>query len=223
LSLIKVNIKVNKTEKQNCPLCETSSIYYATFKERHYLKCINCFSLFLSEDCRLNESDEKNRYLEHDNDINDEGYRKFVSPLTNHVLKKYKMDSLGLDYGAGTGPVISTVLNESGYSINGYDPYFSPDETVLNQKYDYITCCEVIEHFYYPKKEFIKLKNLLKDNGELICKTDLYDETIDFNNWYYKNDPTHVFFYSINTFKWIQKNIGFNKVSIEGRVVIFEK
>jgi cyclopropane fatty-acyl-phospholipid synthase-like methyltransferase len=161
--------------------------------------------------------------LQHNNDIYDERYRTFVSPITKHILERYKINSNGLDYGAGTGPVISTILNENGYGINKYDPYFSPDVTVLEKEYDYIVCCEVIEHFYHPKKEFIKLKNLLKNNGELICKTDLYDENIDFSKWKYKNDPTHVFFYSRDTFEWIKQNIGFNKVSIEGRVVIFEK
>lgn len=34
--------------------------------------------------------------------------------------------------------------------------------------------------------------------------TDLYKSDIDFPKWYYKNDPTHVFFYSDEAFKWIQ-------------------
>ena len=46
--------------------------------------------------------------------------------------------------------------------------------------------------------------------------TDLYDESIGFHKWYYKNDPTHVFIYQKKTIEWIKNNIGFSDVKIEG-------
>ena len=33
----------------------------------------------------------------------------------------------------------------------------------------------------------------------------LYNENIDFNAWFYKNDPTHVFIYTKNTINYIAK------------------
>lgn len=35
--------------------------------------------------------------------------------------------------------------------------------------------------------------------------TNMYSPEIDFNAWYYKNDKTHVFFYSDEAFNWIQQ------------------
>ena len=60
-----------------------------------------------------------------------------------------------------------------------------------------------------PKMEFRSLKNMLNQKGKLYCMTDIYGESINFSKWYYKNDPTHVFFYHKNTVHWIQKEFGF--------------
>jgi hypothetical protein len=59
--------------------------------------------------------------------------------------------------------------------------------------------------------------------GKLYCKTDIYKDEIDFKSWYYKDDPTHVFFYHEEAFKWIVKNLGFKNYKIKERVIILEK
>ncbi len=51
--------------------------------------------------------------------------------------------------------------------------------------------------------------------------TDLYNEAIDFDSWYYKNDPTHVFFYTKETFEWIREKYNFLNVTIAHRFIIF--
>jgi len=81
----------------------------------------------------------------------------------------------------------------------------------------------VIEHFHHPFNEFQLLKGLLNPNGKLYCMTDIFSETKDFATWYYKNDPTHVIFYTEKTLQWIQKNIGFKRVTIENRLVQFTR
>ena len=161
------------------------------------------------------------RYEEHNNDVNDEKYQQFVSPITSAILKTHSAEDLGLDFGAGTGPVISKVLKDNNYSIFQYDPFFHKYPELLNNKYGYIACCEVIEHFYNPHKEFSLLKKLLKKDAILYCMTDLYDESIDFHTWYYKNDPTHVFIYQKHTIHWIQEEFEFSNVKIEGRLITF--
>ena len=51
---------------------------------------------------------EKARYLTHNNDVEDERYQQFVSPITSAVMKQVQpLRTFGLDYGAGTGPVIA--------------------------------------------------------------------------------------------------------------------
>lgn len=167
---------------------------------------------------------EKERYLTHNNDVNDRRYRNFVSPIVNAVLDDMKpLHHKGLDFGAGTGPVITKILLEKKYNIEPYDPLFLNDRRLLENQYDFIVCCEVIEHFHYPFEEFEMLYNLLEDNGCLYCMTHLYQPNIDFGTWYYKNDPTHVFFYTAKTMEFIKEEIGFQSMKIEDRLVTFKK
>ncbi|HQI05161.1 MAG TPA: methyltransferase domain-containing protein, partial [bacterium] len=106
--------------------------------------------------------------------------------------------------------------------IKIYDPFFFPDTDAINDKYDYIICCEVFEHFRHPDKEMIKLKNLLKPNGKLYIMTHIYAEPTDFSKWYYRNDPTHIFIAQPETFKYIEKEFCMKIVSMNDRLVIFE-
>ena len=85
----------------------------------------------------------------------------------------------------------------------------------MEQKYDYIACCEVIEHFYNPKKEFELLKKLLKEDGILYLMTGIYNSTIDFSKWWYKNDSTHVFIFQEKTFEYIKNKFDFKDLKIE--------
>lgn len=206
---------------QHCPLCNrTANIFYDGKHQTYYL-CNTCFGIFLRSNSRLNCQEEVAHYRQHNNDIEDKGYQKFVSPITEAILHNFGTKHKGLDFGAGTGPVISKVLTDQDFSIAQYDPYFHNHPELLNEQYDYIASCEVIEHFFDPRKEFAMLRKMLKPQGKLFCMTHLYDESIDFPNWYYKNDPTHVFIYRSNTIEWIQKEFGFSGVTIQNRLITF--
>ena len=204
-----------------CPLCKSSGETFYTHKEREFYICSNCKGIFLSQEQLPEKEAEKQRYQLHKNDMEDEGYQKFVSPITNSVLHDFEPKHRGLDFGAGTGPVITKILKGHNFKIDIYDPFFHPNAELLGRKYDYIVCCEVIEHFYNPYKEFKLLKSLLKPHAKLYLMTDIYDEKIDFAAWYYKNDPTHVFLYSKKTFDWIKNEFGFSDVFVEKRLIIF--
>lgn len=206
-----------------CPLCEHSSKLFRKIETKEYYLCTNCFGVFLDADALPSLEDEKIRYEKHNNDVNDVRYQNFVSPITSRILQDFTPKSKGLDFGAGTGPVISKVLHEKGFTIKSYDPIFHNFPELLENKYDYIACCEVIEHFHHPRKEFQLLYNLLAPKGKLYCMTEMVTESIIFENWYYKNDPTHVFFYSEETMKWIKNNYHFSEVSFYGRLTIFTK
>ena len=137
--------------------------------------------------------------------------------IKNDFRKKDK----GLDFGAGTGPVITKLLTDYSYDIKPYDPYFHNYPEYLKEKYDYIVCCEVIEHFHQPYHEFDKLKKMLNEKGRLYCKTELLRGDVNFDKWYYKNDFTHVSFYTEESFYWIKKEFNFRDVTIKNRLIIF--
>ncbi len=206
-----------------CSLCGSKTKLYSKLQDKQYFKCIECKGVLLDPFYHLPAKAEKERYQLHINDIHDYGYQKFVFPIVDAVSKKYKPDHNGLDFGSGSGPVISHLLKKKGYNIRTYDPFFNPDYNALKAKYDYIVCCEVIEHFYHPQREFELLRSLLVETGTLFCKTNLYDQSIDFNSWWYKNDPTHVFFYSSDTLDWIKEKFKFKTLNISDNLITLSK
>lgn len=205
-----------------CSLCSSAVSEIFQSKEREYYKCSNCNAIGMLPSFFPSTEKEIIRYQNHNNNVNDIGYQNFVMPIVKNVLSDFKTTNIGLDFGCGTGPVITKLLRDNNFTVNTYDPFFDNNIDALNTTFDYIVCCEVIEHFHQPYKEFKLLKSLLKPGGKLYFMTDVYKESIDFENWYYKNDETHVFFYHKNTFEWLKSEFNFSKVTVENRLIIFE-
>lgn len=203
-----------------CPLCCAESQPYFTEKERLFLKCPVCKAVITHPDNFLTAEAEKARYELHENDPENEGYQKFVSPITSGILNDFTHYDKGLDFGSGTGSPIMKVLKGNDYNIVEYDLYFHNHPELLKQQYDYIACCEVAEHFKEPHKEFTLLRNLLKPNGKLYLMTEMIDDSKDFAVWYYKKDPTHVFLYHPETFEWIKEEFGFKGLKIDKRLAV---
>ena len=204
----------------SCLLChsESTASYFEDIAN-YFFTCSNCGSVFRDPATFLSPSEEKERYLTHNNDVNDPAYQEFVSPITEAVQKNYSNKANGLDYGAGTGPVIAKILEDRGYEIALYDPFFHPNEAVLDKTYDFVVCCEVIEHFHRPLEEFRRLRKLLKPGGHLFCMTDPLPSSAEFEAWYYKNDPTHVIFYSEDNLSYIKQEAGFAEVILRERLI----
>ena len=203
-----------------CPLCNSNS--KAFYKDEFY-ECSCCKAIFRPFEKLLDNEKEKQRYESHTNDADDLGYQNFVSPITNSVLNEFSKEDLGLDFGCGRNSPIVKVLRDKSFQIFEYDPYFFDDKSVLEKKYDYIAACEVIEHFYNPKKEFDLLYKLLKEDGILYLMTGIYNPNIDFPKWWYKNDLTHVFIFQEETFMWIKKEFRFKDMKIEKNFIRLSK
>lgn len=171
----------------------------------------------------LSREEEKARYLTHNNDVNDPRYQKFVRPVIQAVTTHTKVHDRGLDYGAGTGPVITKLLQEKGYLMTTYDPIFIPNFEALITSYDFIVCCEVAEHFHNPQLEFQRFHQLLNIGGLLVIKTEFLTSDINFPKWYYINDPTHTLFYSPKGMLYLLRQYGFQSLNISSRMVIAKK
>ncbi|MCA1756295.1 MAG: class I SAM-dependent methyltransferase [Bacteroidales bacterium] len=206
--------------EEQCPLCHSLSPEYFRDKKRSLLLCPFCKALFAGKNYLPDRDTELIRYTEHNNDVDDPRYQKFVQPITGSILRDFTPEERGLDFGAGTGPVISKLLQAKNYQINQYDPFFHDNKELLSQQYDYIACCEVIEHFHRPDRDFSLLRGLLMPKGKLYCMTSIYNETIDLKTWYYKNDLTHVFFYQEETFYYISRKYGFSDIKIKDNLII---
>lgn len=187
-----------------CPLCESERIrQLVVVDSKIYWRCDVCHLTFLSSDAYLSPADELARYLLHENSPEDCRYRDFLSRLTNYLIPKLKPGAKGLDFGSGPGPTLSVMLEEVGFAMDIYDPYFAPDAAPLGRTYDFITCTETVEHFRHPAEEFHRFDQMLRHSGWLGIMTEMLESDEGFANWWYHTEPTHVCFYKQETMAWI--------------------
>jgi len=115
------------------------------------------------------------------------------------------------------------MLREAGHSVALYDPFFAPDRAPLADRYDFIICTEVAEHFHRPAKEFRKLNAILRPRGFLGIMTLFQTDDSRFAKWRYRRDPTHVVFYRSETMQVLAKDFDWECKIPARNVVIFRK
>lgn len=171
----------------------------------------------------LTAEEEKKRYSFHQNNADDKGYVSFLSRAIEPTISFLKDGMHGLDYGCGPNPVLANIVTSKGFKCDFYDPFFFP-ECKMDCKFDFIFATECFEHFFWPNKDIEQICKILKKDGILSIMTELWNSNGDFDSWYYKNDPTHVCFYSENTISYICENFLFEKIySDNKRVIILKK
>jgi 2-polyprenyl-3-methyl-5-hydroxy-6-metoxy-1,4-benzoquinol methylase len=167
--------------------------------------------------------EEKARYDLHNNDPNDADYRRFLSQVADPLCQRLPKRAEGLDFGCGPGPTLSVMLEERGYKVDLFDKFYAQDRAVFSRKYDFITATEVLEHLSQPAFELNRLYNMLNPGGVLGVMTEMLPDNTHFADWYYKNDPTHIMFFSQKTFQYLAKLWRAKLTIVSDRVVIFEK
>jgi hypothetical protein len=200
-------------QEADCPLCASSGEFLRISgpKERQYLVCANCQLIFMDRALLPDPLTEKTRYQAHQNSAQNEGYVRFLNQAISPTLPYLHAKMQGLDYGCGPTPTLSVLLGEHGLSCENYDPYFFP--TLTEKHYDFIFATEVIEHFFHPASEFIRLKALLKPEGMLTLMTEQWHDLKGFSTWHYAKDITHVCFYHANTIAYLCENFGFTRLN----------
>ena len=207
-----------------CIICKNQkAAIFTNIKQKRYWKCSYCEAIFLDKEFYLSSNDEYKHYLTHNNDVNDPRYKQFLSNLMLPLIDRIKLKSIGLDYGCGPGPALSLMLREKGYQMFNYDPFFHPKKSNLLKKYDFISCSETVEHFHNPFYEFTRFNELLNVGGIIGIMTNFHSKENIFENWYYIKDPTHVVFYSKNTFLIIAKMFKWDCEFLNNNLVFFKK
>lgn len=207
-----------------CPLCRAANYReYHQDKRRPYMRCLDCFLVFVPPEFILGAESERKEYEKHENDPQDKGYRDFLSRAMEPLLRFIPNASSGLDFGCGPGPTLSLMLEEHGHKVELYDKFFYPNKDVFSNTYDFITATEVVEHLSDPNEVLNRLWGLLKPGAVLLVMTKLVIDAPAFAKWHYKNDPTHICFFSQETMHWLAN---FLKAEIQffGKdVVVFVK
>ncbi|MGY6275502.1 class I SAM-dependent methyltransferase [Methylomonas sp. MgM2] len=176
--------------------------------------------MFVPAQQHLSLAREKAIYDRHENRPDDPGYRQFLSRLAIPLQAKLPPCSVGLDFGCGPGPTLAQMLAEQGHRVEVFDPFYAYRPMLLQSRYGFVTCTEVAEHFRQPAKEFEILFSLLKPHGILALMTKLVIDAAAFSRWHYKNDMTHISFYSASTLQWLADHYQCH-LDIIGKDVIF--
>ena len=207
-----------------CTVCKSSNInVFLKSGKLIYWRCNVCESKFLDHKNYVSNSDEKKHYLKHNNSITDQNYKNFLSKLIEPVKDKISSSDIGLDYGCGYAPALANIFKSYGFKVELYDPFFFPNKDVLFKKYKFITCSEVVEHFFNPYDEFNKINNLLDSNSWFGLMTTFLPKDELFENWYYRRDPTHVVFYKKKTFQHIGYQRNWQVFFPSENIVLFYK
>ncbi len=208
-----------------CPLCANTlgSSYFYSDSQRDYYRCSNCNLIHVPPFQYLSGENELAEYDKHQNSQSDPGYRKFLSRLFNPLNSRLSSGSFGLDFGSGSGPTLSVMFEETGHHMHIYDPFYAPDKEVLLQQYDFITTSEVVEHFHSPAVSLDLLWSILKPGGWLGIMTKLALDKEAFSKWHYKDDLTHVCFYSKETMNWLANSWQIKPLYFGNDVILFQK
>lgn len=215
----------------SCPLCLSHGTYlYFIDKQRVYNQCGSCSLVFVTKPYLPSLSQEKSEYELHENDLNQSGYRAFLTRSLHALIDTLASTSeslqtiRGLDFGSGPNPCFQELCSEQNLSCVSYDPIFAPHhELIQDVEYDFITATEVVEHLHNPHFEFSRLVSLLRPNGVLLVMTKRVESQQRFGQWHYKNDPTHVCFYTFATFEFIAAYYGLTLQIVSDDIVILRK
>lgn len=215
-------------ETRHCPICHSQ--IKQTFNDpknrRRYLVCGNCGFIFVDSRDRLSPPLEKTRYLEHNNNLSEEGYRDFLDSFLQKAIIPYLAKGARvLDFGSGPVPVFSWILERSGYLVDSFDPFFYPDYGWTERCYDAVVLVEVLEHLSEPAEILNSLKERLHPGGYLCIRSSLHDgELSRFKAWWYRQDPTHISFFTRGTIEYLSAGLGLEIISIsEKRDLILQR
>ncbi|ABM61858.1 class I SAM-dependent methyltransferase [Halorhodospira halophila] len=190
-----------------CPLCtDAARLFHRA--ERDYYRCPSCALVHVPPDQHLSTPDEKAVYDQHQNAVDDPGYRRFLARVADPLMATVPPPAQLLDFGCGHGPALAAMFREAGYRTAVYDPFYYPDPAPLRERYELVTATEVVEHLAEPAAELDGLWGCLRPGGWLGIMTKRQPPAEAFPTWHYLRDPTHVAFYAEATFHWLARRWG---------------
>lgn len=206
-----------------CPLCAAAALPALTVPERAYWRCPTCGLVFVDRADLPDRASEAAHYRTHDNRPDDPRYQAFLARLIDPLREALRPGMRVLDYGAGDGSPVRSMLGPHGVEVIEYDPVFRPDERALGRRYDVVVCAEVVEHFHWPGATFATLDRLIGPGGRIAVMTEPLVPAAQFAAWWYRRDPTHVAFYGCRTMRWLGARFGWSIEQPSRTVTVFRK
>ena len=179
-----------------------------------FWECPECGFISRDRHQLLTSEQERDRYLLHNNTPDDRGYVRYLERVIQElIIPHLDSNAVVLDFGSGPVPVLSRMLQDGGFHVVSYDKYFAADESYTEHRYDGIILLEVLEHIIDPVTLLQHLHRLLVDEGCLIIRTQLVPGR--FTEWWYKEDRTHVSFFSERTIPLLASRCGYELEVLE--------
>lgn len=196
-----------------CPICNSPSVFLIK-KKRIFWECPVCTLIFTPQ--KLCSIYETLHYIRQWKNSSQDFWNKVIATIlplleTHHVPRRI------LDFGAGSGD-FSKTLRSRGFDVTEYEPMRhvktgSQDYPVL---FDCIIALEVIEHIQNLQEVFAMLSRWLAPGGMLFFSTVIIEPSPDpahkqhqFQNYWYKDDLTHVNFFTVPAIEMLASILGF--------------
>ncbi len=209
-----------------CPLCQSHDLKPLQHRDvpGDLFHCQICDLIFKEAQTYLPWSEQKTRYDQHRNDIENPGYVQFFEQLLGPLRQHLRPNISALDWGSGPGeaPVLAQLLAREALKVDLFDPIYQPNLS-SSSVYDLITSTEVLEHFQTPRASLREILFHLKPQGVFAGLTQFHQGPEKFGTWWYVKDPTHVVFYSEKTFQWIADFFSLEILTLQNPVFIFRK
>ncbi|CAA6825896.1 MAG: Putative methyltransferase associated with DUF414 [uncultured Sulfurovum sp.] len=210
-----------------CKICDASTRSIEdSKKELAYYRCLSCGFVSLDDQYIINKVDEKSKYDQHNNSLQNEGYVKMFEDFIELSIEPYRKNIQSvLEFGSGPEPVLSKLLERRGFEVDIYDLYYAPKKVYEDKKYDLISATEVFEHLQKPLEVLALLVKHLNENSYIVLMTKFPPkDDKEFLAWWYRRDPTHISFFTPTSFNVMAEKVGLKVLkTINKNIVIFQK
>jgi len=211
----------------SCKICNAKTTQIEDVKKKLvYYRCRACGFVYLEESHRVSSTEEKRKYDQHNNSLENEGYVQMFEDFIELSIAPYlKKIQTVLDFGSGPTPVFAELLKQRGLEVDIYDLYYAPKRVYEGKSYDLITSTEVFEHLSKPLETLALLVGHLDTNGYIVLMTKFPPKGDKaFLDWWYRRDPTHISFFTPKSFEVMAQKVGLNVLkTINENIVIFQK
>jgi SAM-dependent methyltransferase len=110
-----------------------------------------------------------------------------------------------LDWACGEWNNYIPLLRNSGYDIDGYDPFVGDRRERPTRKYDCVLSNNFIEHVIEPYRDLAEILSFVKDGGCLVLISQCWKYTIT-------NSHYHTFYFLGRSVAWLEKALGIREV-----------
>ena len=227
-----------------CPLCGGVSVssflsapdrFHLRREEYHLMRCKTCSVVWLASPPKPGEMS-----LHYDEDYHriisagGEGSAENRWRAQRELILKYKKSGAILDIGCSSGGFLGT-MKDNGWKLYGIEIAAATaekaklttgaevfvgdavDAPYSPVSFDVVTCFDVLEHVYEPRKFLAKALEWLKPGGifyTVLPNIDSWESRVFRSYWYGLELPRHLFHFSPVSLRYLMASLGFEEVCL---------